>query len=169
MDMISASAVGGEGLRGSKWDEKGRGEVAQNFVSYKDNRIVISLQFLFFENGNLVLSKPHGYGYGHGSNFNAVVLDYPSEFLTSIRGSFGSWDGYSVLNSISFGTNKGSYGPFGGTPSADDSDRGFNFQIGNYRSFGGFYGSTNKYGIESIGVYVKTITTSMINSKDSSV
>ncbi|PHU21739.1 hypothetical protein BC332_06846 [Capsicum chinense] len=120
----------------TSWDAKGRGELAQIFVSYDDDT-VCSLQFLFYKNGKLVSTK-HGYD-GSYVNFDSVILDYPSEFLTSISGSFHSFTNGAALSSITFGTNKGTYGPFGDPSST--STKHFNFQIGNQFSFGGFHGS----------------------------
>lgn len=84
-----------------------------------------------------------------------VVLDYPSEYLTWISGT-----NYSTgLRSIIFGTNKGSYGPYGSTrihPSIPYKE--FKFEIGDDRSFGGFHGTKHDTFIGSIGVYVNTIT-----------
>ncbi|PHU21740.1 hypothetical protein BC332_06847 [Capsicum chinense] len=168
MDMIKVGTAGKQGRnRRTIWDEKGRGEIVQIFVSYS-HKTIKSLQFLFCdenENGKLVLSNK--YGSHEYKSFCAVTFDYPIAFLTSISGSFQARVKFgSTLSSISFGTNKGSYGPFG-TPSARDSK--FIFQIGNYPSFGGFHGGTNGCGIGSIGVYIKPITTPMINFKDLSV
>ncbi|KAM3356440.1 hypothetical protein P3S68_023154 [Capsicum galapagoense] len=162
MEMIKVGPAGGEG-RNSWWDEKGRGEVAQIFVSYNYDT-VYSLQFLFYENDTLVMSNKHGTN--ECESFCAVAFDYPTEFLTSISGSFRTSYEHNILNSLSFVTNKGSYGPFGNT---SIYSKMFITQIGNYRSFGGFHGSTNSYGIGSIGVYMKPITISMINFKDLSV
>ncbi|XP_009804214.1 inactive protein RESTRICTED TEV MOVEMENT 1-like [Nicotiana sylvestris] len=88
-----------------------------------------TVQFLFVESGNFVLSDIHGAA--HNKNFTKVVLDYPSEFLTWVSGSY-------------HGT-------------------------GNDRSFGGIYGTKTDQAIESIGVYVKPITSSMITSTGSRV
>ncbi|XP_016450496.1 inactive protein RESTRICTED TEV MOVEMENT 1-like [Nicotiana tabacum] len=146
---------GGRG--GTIWDEKGRNQVAGIYVYYNEFS-VLALQFLFYENGNLVMSNRHGFVDG-SENYSAVIFDYPSEYFTSISGSLGPCR---TLTSIIFRTNKDSYGPFG-TPSTGDQE--FNFYIG--RSlFGGFYGSRNGDGINGIGVYVKNITSSMINPKD---
>ncbi|XP_009762933.1 inactive protein RESTRICTED TEV MOVEMENT 1-like [Nicotiana tabacum] len=153
MYMVKVSPAGKQD--GSLWEEKGGVEVAQIFVSHYDDKVV-ALQFLFFENGKLVLSKRHGVD-NLCENFNSVDLDYPSEFLTSISGSVQlTMNGDSFLSSISFGTNKGSYGPIGKASAAGNIYH-FNYQIGNGRSIGGFHGSKCRYGIESIGVYVKTI------------
>ncbi|XP_060181968.1 inactive protein RESTRICTED TEV MOVEMENT 1-like [Lycium barbarum] len=136
MDLVKVGPAGVQSQRGTLWDEKGREEVAQMFAAYNHNTIY-SVQFLFYENSKLVSEK---HGVDRGSNFNSVVLDYPSERLTSISGSFRlSVNGtQSTLSSISFGTKKGSYGPFGSNAT---DDRHFNFQIGKHGTFGGFHGS----------------------------
>lgn len=54
-----------------------------------------------------------------------VVLDYPSEFLTSIRGTYYS----NGVRSIIFGTNKGFYGPYGSVKVSFTYYAEFNFQI----------------------------------------
>ncbi|XP_060183625.1 inactive protein RESTRICTED TEV MOVEMENT 1-like [Lycium barbarum] len=171
MDMVKVGPAKAQGYCGNFWDEKGRGELAQLFVAC-DGIGVSSLQFLFYENSTLVLSDKHGSD--DCNKFNAIVLDYPSEFLTSISGQFvsgqfvngqsGLMTRFSYLKTISFYTNKGSYGPFGST--ATDGSDFFNFEIGNYRSFCGFHGTAHGYGIGSIGVYMKPITTSMIHFRN---
>ncbi|KAH0640348.1 hypothetical protein KY285_036934 [Solanum tuberosum] len=155
MEMIKVGPVGSRG--GSIWEENGRGEVAGIFVSYTEDTIQ-SLQFLFYEDGNFVQSNKHGSQYC--SNFSAVLLDYPSEFLTSLSGSYVNNGG---LEAIKFNTNKGSYGPFG-QPTSDAYH--FNFQLGNHSLFGGFHGTTSSYAVDSIGIYVKPVVSSMINLKD---
>ncbi|XP_028079836.1 protein RESTRICTED TEV MOVEMENT 1-like [Camellia sinensis] len=137
---------------GTVWDHKGKTELLQILISHGDG-VIHGLQFVYVENGNLVASECLG-GSDHGRKFNTVTLNYPDEFLTSISGSCTF--GYrSCVSSITFGTNQVSHGPFG-KPEKDDIE--FNFQMGKYRLFGGFHGTTtsNRY-LESIGVYVKPI------------
>ncbi|XP_049359205.1 inactive protein RESTRICTED TEV MOVEMENT 1-like [Solanum verrucosum] len=160
MNLIKVGPAGGK--RGTVWDEKGKGEIAKFFFSY-DEIAVYSLQFLFVENGNFVLSDTHGPA--HNNNFTTVVLDHPSEFLTSIRGFHDreSPDTFIYLRSITFGTNKGTYGPYGMKTLVNYKLlKEFNFEIGDDRTFGGFHGTKYGGGIESIGVYVKAVTSSMI-------
>ncbi|WMV56358.1 hypothetical protein MTR67_049743 [Solanum verrucosum] len=164
MNITKIGPIGNQ--KGINWNE-GRSEIAKIFVSHIEDKIC-SLQFPFFENQDFVLSNIHGdtNDFCRNKNFDIVALDYPSEFLTGIKGSFGGV----LLSSITFSTNKqckGSYGPHGCKKASHYIE--FNFHIGNDRSFGGFYGT--KYGnfIESIGLYVKTITPSMIKFKDSQV
>ncbi|XP_055814661.1 inactive protein RESTRICTED TEV MOVEMENT 1-like [Solanum dulcamara] len=164
MNLIKVGPAGGK--KGIAWDEKGKGEIAKIFISYDENA-VYSLQFLFFENGNFVLSNTHGAA--HHYNFTMyIVLDHPSEFLTSIKGFYDleSFCTSIYLRSITFGTNKGTYGPYGMKTCVNYKVKELNLQIGDDdRTFGGFHGT--KYGdsIESIGVYVKAITSSMITQK----
>ncbi|KAG5587979.1 hypothetical protein H5410_048413 [Solanum commersonii] len=165
MDTIKVGAVGGRG--GSIWEEEGD-ELVGIFVSY-DEDIVYSLQFLNYVDGKLHMSAK--YGTKQCEMYCAIMLDYPSEFLTSISGSFERINKkLTILRSIKFCTNKGSYGPFG-TPSSDGNKNiDFNFVIGNYQFFGGFHGTGNCNGIESIGFYVKNISSSnVIKLKDSPV
>ncbi|XP_015087613.1 protein RESTRICTED TEV MOVEMENT 1-like [Solanum pennellii] len=165
MAMIKIGAVGGRG--GSIWEEKAD-ELVGIFVSY-DKDVVYSLQFLNYVNGELHMSVKYGTDYYEMND--AIVLDYPSEFITSISGSFERINKKSTdLRSIKFCTNKGSYGPFG-TPSTDGKENiHFNFVIGNHQFFGGFHGTQNSNGfIRSIGFYVKDVPSSVIKIKDSPV
>ncbi|KAH0634189.1 hypothetical protein KY290_037615 [Solanum tuberosum] len=163
--MIKVGPVGSN--CGSIWEENGRSKVAGIFVSYTENRIQ-SLQFLFYENGNFVQSNK--YGSPHSENFCALVFDYPSEFLTSISGSYIG-DGYlssTGLDAIKLNTNKDSYGPFGRTEPSSSSKQ-FNFQLGNYDLFGGFHGTMSPSAVESIGIYVKPVVSSMNKLKGGSL
>ncbi|XP_015158342.1 inactive protein RESTRICTED TEV MOVEMENT 1-like [Solanum tuberosum] len=168
MDTTKIGAVGGRG--GLIWEQE-RDELAGIFVSYCEDK-VYSLQFLNCVNGNFVSSEK--YGSPHCKFYSAVILNYPSEFLTSISGSFERVNKKSffsalsptrdltVLRAIKFSTNKGSYGPFG-TPSSDGNNNiDFNFVIGNQQFLGGFHGTKNCDGIESIGFYMKNIPSSLI-------
>ncbi|KAG5587989.1 hypothetical protein H5410_048423 [Solanum commersonii] len=164
MEMIKVGPVGSNG--DSIWEENGRSEVAGIFVSYTQNTIQ-SLQFLFYENDKFVQSKKHGSQ--HSENFCALLFDYPSEFLTSISGSYIG-DRYlsTGLDAIKFNTNKGSYGPFGRTEPTSSSKQ-FNFQLRNHRLFGGFHGTMSPSAVESIGIYVKPVVSPMINLKGGSL
>ncbi|XP_059317361.1 inactive protein RESTRICTED TEV MOVEMENT 1-like [Lycium ferocissimum] len=150
MHMMKVDPAGGHG--GTSWDEKGRDQVAGIYVFYNEEKVV-ALQFVFYENGNVVKSNRHGV-FDKRENYAAVIFDYPSEYLTSIIGSVSPW--MPDLSSITFVTNKGSYGPFG---TLSTEYKHFNFPIGR-GLFGGFYGSTKRDGIESIGVYMKLNITS---------
>ncbi|KAL4592407.1 hypothetical protein LXL04_005400 [Taraxacum kok-saghyz] len=160
--------------KGSRWDEIGMTEIAQILISHGKSAIY-SIQFVYVADGKLFPSKIHGSP--DGLKFDTVTFDYPSEYLVSISGDH-SLEG---LASITFGTNKRKYGPFGRN-TEDDCKSEFDAfgtkkrmfdQFGmsgshyekfayNFRpksSFGGFHGSlqTHKSGVGSIGVYVRPL------------
>ncbi|GFP85257.1 inactive protein restricted tev movement 1 [Phtheirospermum japonicum] len=136
---------------GNKWDEKGHNQIVQIFICH--GYYVNSIQFQYAENGNRVLSTRHGEGSNNnGSKLDAVKLNYPSEYITWISGKKNKINGY--LQSITFGTNRGEYGPFGQSPSCSNE---FTFRLGE-RQFGGFHGTADSLSVTSIGVYLKPIT-----------
>uniref|UniRef100_A0A5B7CAJ3 Putative inactive protein RESTRICTED TEV MOVEMENT 1-like n=1 Tax=Davidia involucrata TaxID=16924 RepID=A0A5B7CAJ3_DAVIN len=151
MIKIGTSSGGGE-----VWDDKDRSDIVQIFISWTEGTKRLNfIQFLYVENGTLVLSEKRG-GMP-GNKFKTVKFDYPSEFLTrlSCRG-YTSYCGLNYVSSITFGTNRGTYGPFG---QAKESDTFYDFDMGQDRPFGGFYGTTRDGRLESIGVYVRPIAT----------
>ncbi|CAI9765815.1 unnamed protein product [Fraxinus pennsylvanica] len=147
--MVKIGPVGNANY-GNMWDEKGRTEIVQIFVSH-DTKIH-SLQFLYAnDDGELVLSDKHGRSTA-GDNFNVESLNYPSEYITSVSGKY---DNISGIKSITFGTNLGTHGPFGET---SEDDKGFMLHLGSKRQFGGFHGTADSW-LRSIGIYVKLIST----------
>ncbi|KAL3634656.1 hypothetical protein CASFOL_021710 [Castilleja foliolosa] len=131
---------------GHIWDAKGCDKIAQIFICH-DNEIN-SIQFQYVENGTMLLSQT--FGHNNGCNFDVVKLNYPTEYITWISGSYSSIN----LCSIRFGTNSGEYGPFG----QSDIGKEFKFRLGE-NQFGGFHGNANSKGLKSIGVYLKPNTT----------
>ncbi|KAH7844698.1 hypothetical protein Vadar_030734 [Vaccinium darrowii] len=135
---------------GKPWDDEGKDKIAQIFISHGEE--INSLQFVYVENGTSVLSEKHGGDCG--PKFNVVTLDYPSEYLVGISGSYSD----TSVSSISFITNNMTYGPFGsrgGDSDSEDSD--FEYHLGEDRSFGGFHGRARHY-LDAIGVYLKPVT-----------
>jgi len=81
-----------------------------------------------------------------------VKLDCPDEFLTSVHGYYGSLDGWGpvFVRSLTFRSNKKTYGPFG-------------VEQGTYFSFPmsggeivGFHGKSGWY-LDAIGIYLKPL------------
>ncbi|XP_073135335.1 inactive protein RESTRICTED TEV MOVEMENT 1-like isoform X2 [Henckelia pumila] len=145
---IKIGAVGSKS--GTAWDEKGRTKIVQIFVSHDEE--INSIQFQYAENGSLVLSD--SFGHNEGYKFDVVTLNYPSEYITSVSGHKSYNNGR--LNSLTFGTNKGEYGPYGRSSS---HDKEFSFRLGNDRQFGGFHGTADSDTVRSIGVYLKPAIT----------
>nr|XP_017217667.1 PREDICTED: jacalin-related lectin 3-like [Daucus carota subsp. sativus] len=140
---------------GSTWDNKGKTDIAQIFVSCSRYRINF-MYFVYAEDGGnrLVLSK---FGEDKTSHsMETVTFDYPSEYITRVRGQYtdavSPYDRY--LWSITFYTNKGTYGPYVPTESINDGKFvDFNYQVGG--KLCGFFGSYLGNGIETIGFYVE--------------
>ncbi|CAA0834858.1 Protein RESTRICTED TEV MOVEMENT 1 [Striga hermonthica] len=134
---------------GNTWDEKGRINIVYIFIHHAEE--IDSIQFLYAEDGELVLSD--SYGNKRGKNFDFVKLDYPAEYITSIRGRLHCHD--NSLRSITFETNHGEYGPFGKSYS---SHKEFALRLGDGGHFGGFHGTADSRRLKSIGVYFEPIT-----------
>nr|GMD23115.1 inactive protein RESTRICTED TEV MOVEMENT 1-like [Ipomoea batatas] len=160
---------------GEKWDEHSLGQVEGIMdhslgqvigivVSY-NSTFIHTLRFLCVKDNIRQISEQHGCS---GGNSEMIALDYPTEFLTAVHGyRDGSANLYSsgssiTIKSITFVTNKATYGPFGqqlkgncGTP--------FGFKISGNDSrnwISGFYGTVYRGYLECLGVYVHTPTTS---------
>lgn len=92
-----------------------------------------------------------------------VKLNYPTEYITSIRGYTGNhYNGYKLC-SVTFGTNLGEYGPFG--KYVDVSDTEFRVMLGENRQFFGFHGTASSSGVLSIGVYMKPTLDSVVKKE----
>ncbi|GAV61504.1 Jacalin domain-containing protein [Cephalotus follicularis] len=97
----------------------------------------------------------HGYNSGTfgGLNTNDVgeetsfEIKWPSEYLTSITGSYGTYAGMLVITSLSFETNLTTHGPFG-------TLSGTSFSIPMEGSVVvGFHGTSGHY-LDSLGIYI---------------
>ncbi|KAF8394060.1 hypothetical protein HHK36_020262 [Tetracentron sinense] len=146
--LIKLNAVGRLGRSGRVWDDGGNGEIIQIFISHGSDIGIGYIQFVYVENEKAVPSMR--FGLGTASRVDTVDLNYPSEFITWVSGFFSS--SIPTLKSITFGTNQGTYGPFG---VKSKKDKEFCFRMGDRRTFGGFHGTYTSTGISSIGVYVK--------------
>ncbi|KAI8561824.1 hypothetical protein RHMOL_Rhmol04G0371500 [Rhododendron molle] len=135
------------------WDDGGKDKIVQIFIAHGD--CIDSLQYVYVDqNGNLVLSNSHGGTFGT-SKFDLVKFNYPSELITGIKGTYGNRGGVGSVNSISFTTNKATYGRFGYHANGDTE---FDFQIGGHNKFCGFHGTSDLY-LHSIGFYMEPMTT----------
>lgn len=85
------------------------------------------------------------------SFFQNIVLDYPDEYVRSISGHTGPWLNYMCVRSLTFRTNRRSFGPFG-------SEEGNPFSIeANDSKLVGFFGSSSIY-LHSIGAHIETLS-----------
>ncbi|KAL5707076.1 hypothetical protein ACHQM5_025168 [Ranunculus cassubicifolius] len=108
MDVIMVKAIGRTGRETITWDEKGKTNILRIYISH--DTTVKTLQFGYAEGTSIVLSPPaQECSRETGAKFDAVSLDYPSEYLTGITGSYYSCG----ICLITFHTNQRSHGPFG--------------------------------------------------------
>ncbi|GLT98992.1 hypothetical protein SLE2022_164630 [Rubroshorea leprosula] len=156
--IIKVGAAGAISCQDECWDEKCHCELSEIYISHGD--CIQSIQFQYVVNGNLEMSDLHGEC--KGPKFNLIRLNYPCEFVTGISGDCLP---NQKLSSLKITTNKRSYGPFGRPTFAHQ----FDFQFGNSRQFGGFYGycdkTTNKR-VTALGVYFKVATKLEVTTGD---
>ncbi|KAM7468898.1 hypothetical protein LguiA_007081 [Lonicera macranthoides] len=81
-----------------------------------------------------------------------VLINWPSEHLISISGKYGNFASMITITSLSFTTNKATYGPFG-----TGSGTSFSIPINN-NTVVGFHGRAGHY-LDAIGIFVKPKTT----------
>ncbi|PIN15246.1 hypothetical protein CDL12_12122 [Handroanthus impetiginosus] len=130
------------GSAGKDWSYKPKsGGIKEIFIIH--GGVIHSVAFKHDDSDNA--SKFGGNG---GTRTDKVAIDFPSEFLTGISGSYES-DG---VKSLKFYTNRTQYGPFGtesGTPFSFRADSGV---------ITGFHGRADS-SLNAIGVYVKPTCT----------
>ncbi|GJM89016.1 hypothetical protein PR202_ga05611 [Eleusine coracana subsp. coracana] len=109
---------------------------------------ISSMKVLYDRNGQAVWGNKHGFSGGVPPD--KIVFDFPSEVLTHITGFYGSAIimGPTVIRSLTFHTNKRTYGPYG-----DEYGTYFSTNFTNGRIVG-FHGREGWY-IDGIGVHVQ--------------
>ncbi|KAK9079286.1 hypothetical protein SSX86_000957 [Deinandra increscens subsp. villosa] len=130
------------GTQGEEWVYR-----PENFIrkiSIRRGGVVDSIKFQTYLNGEIQTSLFGGKG---GNRTDTICIDYPDEYLVSVSGTTGDYDGSNVVKSICFITNQNSYGPYGscsGTRFSHDGKGG---------AIVGFHGRASEY-LSSIGVHV---------------
>ncbi|KAL1332553.1 hypothetical protein HN51_061339 [Arachis hypogaea] len=142
---VSVGPWGGNG--GYRWDDGVYSSVRQFVIVHGEG--IDSIQVEYDHNGNSIWSGKHGGSGGHITD--KVKLDYPDEYLTSIEGYYGSlsqW-GACYVRSLSFESNKRTYGPFG-------SEKGIHFSLPvSGAKVVGFHGRC-AWHLDAIGVYLNS-------------
>ncbi|KAJ6684831.1 JACALIN-RELATED LECTIN 3 [Salix purpurea] len=145
MKPVAAGPWGGQ--EGFPWDDGVHSTVKQLVIAHGAG--IESIQVEYDRKGTSIWSQIHG---GNGGMKTTVKLDCPDEFLTSVHGYYGSLDGWGpvFVRSLTFQSNKKTYGPFG-------------VEQGTYFSFPtsggkivGFHGKSGWY-LDAIGIYLKPI------------
>ncbi|KDP38565.1 hypothetical protein JCGZ_04490 [Jatropha curcas] len=136
------------GQDGFRWDDGVFSAVRQLVIAHGSG--IDSIQIEYDEKGTSIWSEKHG-GNG-GSRVDKVKLDYPDEYLTSVHGYYGSlneWGSVFVL-SLTFQSNKRTYGPFG-----VEQGTYFCFPMTGGRIVG-FHGKSGWF-LDAIGIYLKPV------------
>ncbi|CAI9777858.1 unnamed protein product [Fraxinus pennsylvanica] len=142
---ISVGPWGGQD--GFHWDDGVYSTVRQLEIAHGAG--VDSVRIEYDRNGASVWSEKHG-GNG-GAKIDTVRLDYPDEFLTSIRGHYGNLQAWGTVfvRSLTFESNKRTYGPYG-------IEQGTYFTFPTSGKIVGFHGKCGWY-LDAIGVYLESI------------
>ncbi|KAF5204049.1 Jacalin-related lectin [Thalictrum thalictroides] len=148
---ITVGTWGGTG--GSNWDDGSYTGVRSITLVY--DRCIDSIRVEYDKNGKPVLAEKHG-GTG-GSQTTTIQLQYPEEFLTSVSGHYCPvvHGGSAVIRSLTFKSNRRSFGPFGvqeGTPFSFPMDGGL---------IVGFKGRSGWY-LDAIGFSLSRVHTSKL-------
>ncbi|KAJ4964608.1 hypothetical protein NE237_016457 [Protea cynaroides] len=138
---------GGEG--GKPWDDGSFTGVKQIILTEGDPICAIEIEYDM--NGQSIWSTRHGGGGGY--NTHKIKFKYPHEVLTRITGYYGPIlaDACAkVINSLTFFTNRASYGPFG-------EEIGTYFSSTAEGKVVGFHGRSGSY-LDAIGVHMQQIS-----------
>ncbi|KAL8030644.1 hypothetical protein ABFX02_14G298600 [Erythranthe guttata] len=136
------------GQDGFYWDDGVYSTIRQLEISHGAG--IDSIRIEYDIDGRSFWSEKHG-GSG-GDKIDKVRLEYPNEFLTSVHGHYGNFYelGPVFVRSLTFDSNKRTYGPFG-------------VEKGTYFTFpkmhGKIVGFLGKYGwyLNSLGFYVEPL------------
>ncbi|KAM7255724.1 hypothetical protein ACFE04_008622 [Oxalis oulophora] len=139
-DRIKTSAIvvgtrGGDG--GTIWDDGVYHGVREIKLIY--GSCIDSIQVVYDKNGKPITAPKHG---GIGGSYTAEIkLQFPEEYLLSVSGHHSAvvYGGSPVIRSLTFKSNKRTFGPFGveeGIPFTFSIDEG---QIVGLKGRGGWY------------------------------
>ncbi|KAF6164300.1 hypothetical protein GIB67_010270 [Kingdonia uniflora] len=146
-----AGPWGGNG--GISWDDRTYNGVREITLVY--DRCIDSIRVEYDKNGKNVLGEKHG-GTG-GNRTTNIKLQYPAEFLTNISGHYSPivHGGSNVIRSLTFKSNRRTFGPFGveeGTPFSFPTNGGLII---------GFKGRSGWY-LDSISIHISRVHTSKL-------
>ncbi|KAK9933309.1 hypothetical protein M0R45_020510 [Rubus argutus] len=112
-----------------------------------------SIQIEYDDNGSPIWSDRHGeLSRSITTDKVTINLDYPDEFLTSIYGNRVTPSLTGFISSLTFKSNKKSYGPYG-----CESGKHFSIEVPGYKIVG-FHGRTNRVSeLIAIGGHLKPI------------
>ncbi|XP_054820018.1 mannose/glucose-specific lectin-like [Prosopis cineraria] len=141
-ESISIGPWGGSG--GSPWSYATNEGINQIVINVGSN-----IKSISFQDTTGIASATFG-----GNNPNdlgerkTVQVNWPSEHLISISGTYGAFARLQTITSLSFTTNLATYGPFGSS-----SGTSFSIPISN-NTIVGFHGKAGDY-LDAIGIFVR--------------
>ncbi|KAG6742363.1 hypothetical protein POTOM_053234 [Populus tomentosa] len=153
--IISFGPWGGSG--GDRWIYRASGGITEIVLRVEGN-----IKSISFKDASGLVSGTFG-GRGNDPNDRGeekkIEIQWPSEHLKSISGTYGSYEGQLVITSLSFITNLTTYGPFGTAPGetfsipiADSAVVGFHGRCASYLdALGIFVTPANSNGSTSVG------------------
>lgn len=146
-NFVSVGPWGGQG--GHKWDDGVYSTVRQVEVAHGAG--IDSIKVQYDRNGTPEWEEKHG-GTG-GAKVDTIRLDYPDEFLTSFHGTYGSLQEWGAIfvRSLTFRSNKRTYGPYG-----IEEGTFFSFPITQGKIVG-FHGKCGWY-LDAIGVHLEPLS-----------
>ncbi|XP_030472553.2 jacalin-related lectin 4-like [Syzygium oleosum] len=138
-------AVGPFGNRNceGRWDDGKHTDVRQ--IDVVSGSAIEAITFTY-EPG-----RSFAHGTSGGGTTNKINLDWLIEYLTSVSGYITSDFGSTIIHSLTFQSNKRTYGPFG-----TETGRKFSFPATGGKIIG-FYGSSGSH-LESLGAYLEPIS-----------
>lgn len=134
--------VGPFGNGKNRWDDGKHADIRQIVVV--SGSAIESVSFTYE-------GPPFRHGRTHGGKKNTINLDWLTEVLISVSGYIVNDFGSSVIHSLTFQSNKRTYGPFG-----TETGRKFSFPPTGGKIIG-FYGSSGSH-LESLGAYLEPIS-----------
>ncbi|KAL5822271.1 hypothetical protein ACOSQ3_020179 [Xanthoceras sorbifolium] len=150
--LITVGPWGGPG--GCEWNYVAKSGISEIVISVEC--VVDSLTFKGVDdNCKGENSKKFG---GKGGESTVIMIDWPKEYLTSISGTYNTYKGHCVVESLCFYTNCTKFGPYGytnGTP--------FKFPLED-REIVGFFGRAGDF-IDAVGVYQKSPSIPIVTIK----
>lgn len=140
--MISFGEWGGPG--GDHWSSKATNGITEITITEETN-----IKSFSFTDASGEFSGTFGSNYL--GEERKISINWPSEYLVSISGTYGEYGDLQVILSLSFITNLTTYGPFG----SPDSDQAFSIPIANSVVVG-FHGRSGRF-LDAIGIYVQPV------------
>nr|P83304.1 RecName: Full=Mannose/glucose-specific lectin [Parkia platycephala]1ZGR_A Chain A, Mannose/glucose-specific lectin [Parkia platycephala]1ZGR_B Chain B, Mannose/glucose-specific lectin [Parkia platycephala]1ZGS_A Chain A, Mannose/glucose-specific lectin [Parkia platycephala]1ZGS_B Chain B, Mannose/glucose-specific lectin [Parkia platycephala] len=145
--MISVGPWGGSG--GNYWSFKANHAITEIVIHVKDN-----IKSISFKDASGDISGTFG-GKDPRENEKGdekkIKIHWPTEYLKSISGSYGDYNGVLVIRSLSFITNLTTYGPFGSTSGGES----FSIPIADSVVVG-FHGRAGYY-LDALGIFVQPV------------